>query len=135
MAPPVGGPVAPPPTPRQPHLVATPPGAVVGSMWVEGAELHYIASDGTEWAETGASQATPPGAVAGSIWSESDWVSYIDGPGVERRISRTSMPAVPSGAIDGSLWLENSAPTHKGEQVQWIGASLARFRWWNGGTA
>ena len=122
-------PPPPPPPPAEPHIVATPPGARSGSMWVEGAELHYIAGDGVEYAETGTSVATPPGAIVGSYWIESPDVLYVDASGVKRRISKTSLGAKPAPAIIGSNWEDTAQP--EGRQIEWIEATN-RYQWWNG---
>lgn len=127
--PPVSPPVSPPPPPPPaiPAFVANPPGAVPGSKWVEGAELHYIASNGAEYSETGTSVATPPGAVVGSSWLESDDIHYIDSSGVERTITKTSLGAKPAPAITGSEWVHS--PAAAGAQVTWI--STANFYRWS----
>ena len=55
--------------------MATPAGAVVGSMWTEGNTVHYIDSTGIERYVDGpyiASQA-PAGALAGSMWFDTGY--------------------------------------------------------------
>ena len=128
VSPPVSPPVAPPPV-AEPHFIATNPGAVQGSMWVESSELHSIDdSSGNEYAETGASVATPPGAVLGSLWLEGADIHYIDSSGVERTISKTSLGAKPAPATVGSLWMD-TAPA-AGKRVEWIEATN-KYQWWN----
>ena len=95
-------------------------------MWVSGSELHYVGTDGADFAETGAAIDTPGGAIPGSIWMDSpgNVLQYIDASGVRRQVSVQGTPAAP-GAVAGGLWVESTQPA--GIQVNW-----AVGRWWNG---
>lgn len=130
--PPVSPPVScPAPAPALPSLVGTPSGAIRGSVWVEGSELHYISDNGTEWAGTGTSVDTPSGAVLGSCYlnSATDAIYYIDSSGVRRALQATSLGAKPAGAVQGSMWIDGGQLT--GRQLEWAGATN-RWQWWNG---
>lgn len=100
-------------------------------MWVDGALLHYIASDNKDYGETGASQPAAPGAVHGSIWVDGEDVHYIDSSGTHRTISKTSLGAKPAPAIQGSMYLEANSPAAPGRDIRWVGGTNY-YRWWNG---
>ena len=55
--------------------IATPVGAVVGSMWTEANNVHYIDSVGVERQVAGSFIATqaPAGALAGSMWLDTGY--------------------------------------------------------------
>lgn len=110
-------------------MVATPAGAVVGSIWVEGADLHYIASTGVEYAGTGTSISTPSGAVVGSFWAEGENLFYIDASGVKRLVLKTALGAKDAGALTGSVWVDSVAAA--GKQLQWA-SGTTRYEHWNG---
>ena len=131
--PPPEPPPAPPPSPpspsAEPHVVATPPAATTGRCWVEGAELHYIAANGVEYAATGTAISSQAGAEAGRFYIDGADAYYIDASLVKRRVLATTVgPAAPS-AEDGRMWIEDTAPA--GKQLQWIGGTT-RFQFWNG---
>ena len=120
----------PPPSPSaEPHLVGTPLGAIAGSLWVEGSELHYLSAAGTEYAGTGTSIATRPTAIAGSFWAEGEALRYIDATGIERELPKTSLGAKAGAALAGSLWIESTATA--GQQLQWV-SGATRYTFWNG---
>ena len=112
-------------------MVATPSGALAGSLWVEGAELHYIASAGVEYAGTGTSVSTPSGAVVGSLWQEGENLFYIDASGVKRQVLKMSLGAKSAPAVAGSVWVDDG--TTAGKQLQWV-SGTTRYEHWNGST-
>lgn len=108
-------------------MVATPSGAVAGSYWVEGAEWHYIAATGVEYASTGTALSTPAGAVVGSYGVEGENWTYVDASGVRRRLDKTSLGANANTA--GSYWVDSGASA--GKQWQWL-SGTTRYQHWNG---
>lgn len=127
--PPGPDPPSPPPIPAIPSLVFSPAGAVPGSVWVEGSELHYIASNGQEWAGTGVAGGAPGGAIPGSLWVEGENLAYIDQNGIGRTLQLEDL-GPHSGQGVGSVWVD---PTFAaGQQWNWLG-TVRRSRWFNGG--
>lgn len=128
--PPVSPPVSPPPVPAIPGLIGSPPGALPGSHWIEGAEEHYIAQGGTEHGGTGTAVSTPLGAVVGSIHEEGENKDYVDASGVRRRLQANALGAKAGPAIQGSEWIDTGQTA--GKQFEWIGGTN-KYQWWNGG--
>jgi hypothetical protein len=81
-----------------------------GSLWVEGADLHWVDASKNEWAFTGTSNGSPGGgALPGSIWAHSsgNGLHYIDASGVDRIVTGTAGHS-DAGAVAGSLWVQGS---------------------------
>lgn len=130
---PVSGPVSPPPPPPGiPALKsATSTGRVAGSLWVEGTEVRYVASDKTIWGGTGTAISTPVGAIPGSMYQSGTLIVYIDASGTKRRLQDTgSAVATSTDAILGSMWL--NTPDTQQFQLQWVSSSGFYQFWWNG---
>ncbi|TSA40200.1 hypothetical protein D4R30_00050 [archaeon] len=84
---------------------------VAGSLWVEGATLHYVDANGREWEIVGHFWAVVGGygALAGSIWIEGDTLHYVDSVGnLEYWCEHIVQVGGPSGGIPGSIWVEGT---------------------------
>jgi len=88
-----------------------------GSAWVEGDDLHVVASTQHEWYYTGTSLGSPAGALTGSCWVDTDdLVHYVDASGVERSVAAAASH-VDTAARSGSAWVDTDSHLH------WVGTS------------
>lgn len=79
--------------------------AINGSIWVEGTDLHWLDSAGTERINTGADNGASAG-VQGSAWIEATDLHYIDANGDDRSLTGSDQGAV--AGVEGSIWIEGN---------------------------
>lgn len=81
-----------------------------GSIWVDGAQLHFVDKNGAQWYFTGTDTGASVGsAVQGSFWVSGDFLYYISGaPATCRRLPATVV-AYRAGATAGSPWVDTGA--------------------------
>jgi hypothetical protein len=90
---------------------------VPGSLWVEGANLHYVDSAGVEWGTVpaGSQGAAPNNAVKGSLWIEGEdantaLLCYVSDEGTPLiRYVPTAWVTHRDTLRQGSLWVSSTA--------------------------
>lgn len=81
--------------------------SAIGSLWIEGSDLHWIDANDVEQSVTGTDTGNNPSASNGSIWVEGTVLHYIDANGNERTLSGTQVATSTTGE-SGALWVEST---------------------------
>src|SRR4249919_1678724 len=77
---------------------------IAGSLWIEGATLHFVADDLSEWSYAGDVIASGVAGLPGSLWVDGDYLYYIDASSVERRIPNVLIKT--TTGLAGSIWID-----------------------------